>query len=112
PQPGLALLRLAQGNRSAAAASIRRVVGETTDRLRRASLLPAYVEIMLATGDLDDARIACHELAEICDKCDSEMLRAMLAATRGAVELAASDPAAALVSLRTASRAWNELEAP
>jgi ATP/maltotriose-dependent transcriptional regulator MalT len=112
PQPGLALLRLAQGNRAAAAASIRRVVGETTDRLRRASLLPAYAEIMLATGDLDDARNACHELAEICDECDSEMLRAMLAGTRGAVELTASDPAAALVSLRTASRAWNELEAP
>jgi ATP/maltotriose-dependent transcriptional regulator MalT len=112
PQPGLALLRLAQGNRAAAAASIRRVVGETTDRLRRASLLPAYAEIMLATGDLDDARSACHELAEICDECDSEMLRAMLAGTRGAVELTASDPAAALVSLRTASRAWNELEAP
>jgi len=112
PQPGLALLRLAQGNRTAAAASIRRVVGETTDRLRRASLLPAYAEIMLATGDLDDARSACRELAEICDECDSEMLRAMLAGTRGAVELAEGDPAAALVSLRTASRSWNELEAP
>ena len=112
PQPGLALLRLVQGNRAAAAASIRRVVGETTDRLRRASLLPAYAEIMLAAGELDDARSACRELAEICDECDSEMLRAMLAGTRGAVELAASDPAAALVSLRTASRSWNELEAP
>jgi len=112
PQPGLALLRFAQGNRAAAAASIRRVVGETTDRLRRASLLPAYAEIMLATGDLDDAQSACRELAEICDECDSEMLRAMLAGTRGAVELAAGDPAAALVSLRTASRSWNELEAP
>ncbi len=85
---------------------------ETTDRLRRASLLPAYAEIMLATGDLDDARSACRELAEICDECDSEMLRAMLAGTRGAVELAEGDPAAALVSLRTASRSWNELEAP
>ncbi len=112
PQPGLALLRLAQGNQTAAAASIRRVVGETTDRLRRASLLPAYAEIMLATGELDDARSACRELAEICDECDSEMLRAMLAGTRGAVELAEGDPAAALVSLRTASRSWNELEAP
>ena len=56
PQPGLALLRLAQGDRDAAAAAIRRAVGETTEPLRRAALLPAYVEIMLAAGDVEAAR--------------------------------------------------------
>jgi ATP/maltotriose-dependent transcriptional regulator MalT len=112
PQPGLALMRLAQGNRDAAVASIRRVVGETTDRLRRAALLPAYAEIMLAAGDLDEARNACRELEQACEECDSEMLRAMLAATLGAVELAAGDAAGALVSLRAASKAWSDLEAP
>jgi tetratricopeptide (TPR) repeat protein len=50
PQPGLALLRLAQGNADAAAAAIRRVAGEAGNSLRRASLLPAYAEIMLAVG--------------------------------------------------------------
>jgi len=112
PQPGLALMRLAQGNRDAAAASIRRVAGETTDRLRRAALLPAFAEIMLAAGELDEARNACRELEQACEECDSEMLRAMLAATRGAVELAAGDTAGALVSLRAASKAWSDLEAP
>jgi ATP/maltotriose-dependent transcriptional regulator MalT len=112
PQPGLALMRLAQGNRDAAAASIRRVVGETTDTLPRAALLPAFAEIMLAAGELDEARSACRELEEICEECESEMLGAMLAATRGAVELAAGDPAAALVTLRKASKAWAVLEAP
>jgi ATP/maltotriose-dependent transcriptional regulator MalT len=112
PQPGLALMRLAQGKGDAAAASIRRVAGETTDTLRRASLLPAYAEIMLAAGELDEARSACRELAEACEECESDMLRAMLAATRGAVELAAGDAAGALVSLRAASKAWGELEAP
>jgi ATP/maltotriose-dependent transcriptional regulator MalT len=112
PQPGLALMRAAQGNHDAAAASIRRVVGETTDRFRRASLLPAFAEIMLAAGEIDEARRACRELAEICEECDSDMLRAMLEGTRGAVELAAGDPASALVRLRAASRAWGELEAP
>jgi ATP/maltotriose-dependent transcriptional regulator MalT len=112
PQPGLALMRLAQGKGDAAAASIRRVTGETTDTLRRASLLPAYAEIMLAAGELDEARSACRELAEACEECESDMLRAMLAATRGAVELAAGDAAGALVSLRAASKAWGELEAP
>ena len=55
PQPGLALLRLAQGNDDAAAAAIRRVVGETTEPLKRAKLLPAYVEIMLAVGDVEES---------------------------------------------------------
>ena len=50
PQPGLALLRLAQGNVGAAAASIRRAVGEAAQPLKRAALLPAYVEITLADG--------------------------------------------------------------
>ena len=112
PQPGLALMRLAQGNGEAAAAAIRRVVGETTDRLRRASLLPAYAEIMLAAGDVDEARNACRELEEISAECDSDMLRAMLAQARGAVELAAGDAGGALVGLRQASQVWQELEAP
>jgi ATP/maltotriose-dependent transcriptional regulator MalT len=112
PQPGLALMRLAQGNREAAAASIRRVVGETTDRLRRAALLPAFAEIMLAAGELEEARGACRELERICKECDTEMLRAMLAATRGAVELATGGAADALVHLRAASKAWSGLEAP
>jgi ATP/maltotriose-dependent transcriptional regulator MalT len=112
PQPGLALLRLAQSNSEAAAASIRRVVGETADPLRRAALLPAYAEIMIATGELDEARSACAELEAICAECDSDMLRAMHAATRGAVELAAGDAAAALGSLRRAAQTWSELEAP
>jgi ATP/maltotriose-dependent transcriptional regulator MalT len=112
PQPGLALLRLAQGNQAAAAAAIRRAVGETTDRSRRASLLPAYAEIMLVAGEVEEARSACRELDEIAVECESDMLRAMVAHVRGAVELAAGDAAAALVRLRESSRAWQELDAP
>ena len=51
PQPGLALLRLAQGRTDAACAAIRRLTSATSDRLRRAGLLPAHLEIMLAIGD-------------------------------------------------------------
>ncbi len=65
PQPGLALLRLGQGDNEAAVAAIRRVVDETTEPMRRAGLLPAYIEIMLAVGDLDQARGARRELEEI-----------------------------------------------
>src|ERR671910_3331860 len=76
PQPGLALLRLAQGNGDAAAAAIRRVIGETTERLKRARLLPAYVEIMLAVGDPQEARSACRELEGISARYQSGMLGA------------------------------------
>ena len=63
PQPGLAQLRLAQGRADAALATILRVLDETDAiRLRRAALLPAYVEIVLAAGDVEDAGRACHEL--------------------------------------------------
>ena len=112
PQPGLARLRLAQGRVDAATAAIRRVEGETTGPLERAGLLPAYVEIMLAVGETEAARRACRELEEIGATYESGMLAAMVAHARGAVDLAEGDARAALVSLRQAARAWQELGAP
>jgi len=112
PQPGFALLRLARGNTDAAAAAIGRVVSETSAEARRAGILPAYAEIMLAAGDLDAAHAACRELAEISDRCDSDLLRASLADVRGAVEFATGDAAGALPILRDAFQSWQKLEAP
>ena len=112
PQPGLALLRLAQGNGEVAAAAIHRAVSETADPAARAGLLPAYVEIMLAGGDVDAAREACGELQEIAARYGTDMLRAMVGQACGALELAAGDAGAALVSLRQAFQAWQELDAP
>ena len=85
PQPGLALLRLAQGDGDAAAAAIRRALGELTQRLERAALLPAYVEIMLAGADVEAARGACRELEEVAHRQGSDALGAMAAYARGAV---------------------------
>lgn len=112
PQPGLALLRLAQGRTDAACAAIRRVVNATTDRLQRTKLLPAYVDVMLATGDVQQARSACRELAEVAEIIDAETLCAMAAHSRGAVELAEGDARAALGSLRRAFEAWQQVQAP
>ena len=112
PQPGLALLRLAQGNDDAAAATIRRALGETTEPLKRARLLPAYVEIMLAVGDAQEARNACRELEEISARYESGMLGAMVAHAEGAVALAQGDARAALVALRHAWQVWQEFEVP
>jgi len=112
PQPGLALLRLSQGRIDPASAAIRRVVGATTDPLQRARLLPAYVEIMLATGDVEEARNASRDLEEISEKFNTDALQAMAAQARGAVALAEGDARAALAPLRRAFEAWQAAEAP
>jgi DNA-binding CsgD family transcriptional regulator len=112
PQPGLALLRLVQGKPDAAAAAIRRVVTETAEEPRRTALLPACVEIMLATGDLDAARGACAELESIAGRHAGGMTEALAAHARGAVELAGGDAEAALVALRRAATLWQELGVP
>jgi DNA-binding CsgD family transcriptional regulator len=112
PQPGLALLRLAQGRTDAAQAASRRLVAETTDRLGRAKLLPAQVEIMLAVGDVQAARDAAGELTETAERYDTLALRAVAGHARGAVLLADGDARAAVVALRGAWQAWQELEAP
>jgi DNA-binding CsgD family transcriptional regulator len=74
--------------------------------------LPAYVEIMLAAGDVDAARDACVELREIAAQYGTDMLQAVVAQACGTFELAAGDAESALVSLRQAVQAWQELEAP
>ena len=112
PQPGLALLRLAQADAAAAGAAIRRAVGETSEPSKRLGLLPAYVEIMLDIGDVQEARNACRELEEISAGFQSSMLGAMVAQARGAVDLAEGDFRAALVALRHAQQIWQELEVP
>jgi DNA-binding CsgD family transcriptional regulator len=112
PQPGLALLRLAQGKTDAAAAAIGRAVAETTDRLRRVKLLPAQVEIMLAAGEVQAALDAADELIQIAGAYSTSALGAMANHARGAAMLADGDSHAALVALRGAWQLWRELQAP
>jgi DNA-binding CsgD family transcriptional regulator len=112
PQPGLALLRLSKGENEAAAAAICRVAEETTERFRRAALLPALVEILLAVGDRSGARSACQELQEISTASGSEVMEARAAHALGAVSLAEGDARGALVALRSAAQAWQRLRAP
>ena len=112
PQPGLAQLRLAQGRGDAALAAIRRASAEISEPLKRAALLPAYVEIALAAGEIEEARTACRELEQIAEIYESLMLAAMTAHAGGAVALVEGDGPAALASLREAKRVWLELDAP
>jgi len=112
PQPGFALLRLAQGDLDAAKATISRIVGEMTEPLHRAALLPAYAEIMLAAGDRDEARRASGELEEIAAGSGRPMLDAIAAYVRGVAALGEDEAKAALAPLRRAAQLWQELDAP
>jgi DNA-binding CsgD family transcriptional regulator len=111
-QPGLSLLRLAQGEVDKAVLGIRRALVETPAQLDRLDLLTAAVTIMLAAGDIDAARQATAELAGIATVYTSAGVQAELAAARGAVALSEGDPAAALPLLRSAARCWREIDVP
>ncbi|MEZ5123790.1 MAG: LuxR C-terminal-related transcriptional regulator [Solirubrobacterales bacterium] len=111
PQPGLALLRLAQGRVDAAAAAIRRTLIETAAAGRRIALLPAAVEILLAADAIEEAGAACRELAGFADESPTPMLDALAAGALGAIELTAGAAPSALVALRRAWERWQELEA-
>ena len=93
-------------------AAIRRAVDEAQDRVLRARLLPAFVEIMSAAGDVAAARAAADELSRIADDLDAPLLRALAAQAQGTVLLHEGDARAALGALRDAWRAWQELEVP
>jgi DNA-binding NarL/FixJ family response regulator len=111
-QPGLSLLRLAQGEVDKALLGIRRALAETQGQLERLDLLTAAVTIMLAAGDIDAARQATAELATIAAVYTTPGVQAELAAARGAVALSDGDPATALPLLRSAARSWREIDAP
>ncbi len=124
PQPGLALLRLAQGDDAAAAAAIRRALAEAADPLQRARLLPSFVEIVLASAGaaaargpaqgsgIEEAESGAAELESLAERYGSPVLAAMAAHARGAVLLAREQPAAALPHLRQAASEWRALDAP
>jgi DNA-binding CsgD family transcriptional regulator len=112
PQPGLALLRLAEGRIDAASAGIRRLLIATTGRIQRAKLLPAYLQIMLAVGDVENSGHACQELQALAEEFDTDILRAVAQQAQGAVALGRGDPQAAIGPLRRAFELWERLEAP
>jgi DNA-binding CsgD family transcriptional regulator len=112
PQPGLALLRLAQGRVEAAMAAIRRVLEEAGDPISRSRVLGPYVEIALAAGDVQAANAAADELSAIASDLDSPLLQAVAESATGSVLLAENKPQDALALLRHAWMGWRALEAP
>jgi DNA-binding NarL/FixJ family response regulator len=112
PEPGMSLLRLAQGRIDLALPAIRRALEEVQDPVARSRLLPAGVNVMLEADEVGAARAAADELAGIATQLDAPYLNALAADAAGAVLLAEGDPRAALTKLRTAQRSWRDLEAP
>jgi ATP/maltotriose-dependent transcriptional regulator MalT len=112
PQPGSALLWLARGRTSAAVAAVRRLLGEPGPSVRRSRVLPAAVDVFLASNDVDGARECALELDGLAEAFASELLSAAAATAWGRVQLAAGDPSGALPYLRKAHQAWVRLDLP
>ena len=111
-QPGMALLRLAQGRVTAADAAIRRALDETEGPMARARLLGPFVEIMLAAGDVAAARAAAAELDALATAFDQPLLRALAATATGRLLLVENDGRSAAPALRRAWAGWRDLDAP
>ena len=115
PQPGQALLALAKGRDAAAVAMVRRLLDETPDPVHRSAHLPAAVEVLLATGDVDSALPAADELVALAGEFGCEALEAAGSYAVGSVWLARSDvegsAATALPHLRRAWKLWIDLGA-
>lgn len=112
PQPGLTLLRLAQGDVDVAASSIRRSLQVAAfDRFARARMLPVQAEVARAAGDAPSARAARDELAEIADQVASPAIRAASEWTAGIAALLEGDHGRAAGHLDEARKRWNEVGA-
>ncbi len=117
PQPGLALLRLAQGKVDAAVSAITRAMEVEGDPISVIRRLPAQIEISLAAGDLKTAREAATQLDEL-----TEMFRvgegrtpafeASVCLAWGEIRLAEGDAAAAVKKLESAVEIWREVGIP
>jgi class 3 adenylate cyclase len=117
PQPGLSLLRLAEGKIDAAVAGITRTLQESVDPLHRLRRLPAQVEIATAAGDMKTARAAADEAEQIVDSYKIGNRRAAafdatIHFARGQILSAEKDWPAAIEELQQARDGWQGVGAP
>jgi len=112
PEPGLALLRTAQGRAQVALTTLTRLVADRRRPEDRAELLAALVGAQLAAGDRTAARAAAEELAGIAGSLESPLLSGFADQSLGAVLCAEGSAVPALTALRRAWHTWRELELP
>lgn len=111
-QPGMALLRLAQGKSDAAGISIKNALQETQDAKMRAELLAAEVHILSAARQTREARAAADELNEIAGNFNMPYLYAMSCYVQGTVFFIEGNFRQALDRLQQASKVWNTMDLP
>ena len=122
PHPGLALVRLAQGDVPLARSLIREALDHPLNvpskesppnsDLRRAPLLAAQVEIEVAAGNVGAAQSAVDELTRVASAFESKALAATAALAHGQVRLAAGDTDAARADFEAAIHQWADIGAP
>jgi class 3 adenylate cyclase len=114
PQPGAALLRLDEGDVAGAQRAIRRAITDDSVLAQegRALVLPVQITIEIAAGDLDAARGALESLEQRVNASGSGAFAAAAATGRGEVALAEQRPGDAVVELRRAWQAWQDVDAP
>lgn len=113
PHPGLALLRLTQGNVALASKDIEQAyAAAVADLPARARLLDARVRIALAAKDTTTARASADELARIASTCRSAAFEASAACADGWVRLAEGDTGGAAAALRQGIEALVAIEMP
>jgi class 3 adenylate cyclase len=117
PQPGLALVRLAEGKVDAAAAAIARSLEEAQGPLFRLRRLPAQVEIAIAAGDLKAARAALSEMEQTVDAYKigdrrAPAFDATVHYANGQILLAEKDWGAAITAFKHARAEWQGVGAP
>jgi ATP/maltotriose-dependent transcriptional regulator MalT len=108
PQPGLAILRLTQGQTDVARAAINQTEKEKQDPISRSKILPAYVDIMIESGETLSAQIAADELDDIALAFSAPFLQAIAAYVRGKILLASGRPADAMEQLRIAFKLFQK----
>ena len=113
PQPGLALLRLAQGDASAALASIgRSLEGAAFDGFARARMLWAQAEIAARRHRRRTGHGGPRRLSEIAGQIPSPAVRAASEWAGGLLALVEDDPETASRHLREARDQWSSVAAP
>jgi DNA-binding CsgD family transcriptional regulator len=110
-RPGLALLRHAQGQIDAAVATAQGLLPEAGGE-GRPEVLAAWAEIALAVGDVEAARAAANELANIAREANVPLLGALAALANASVLVAERDASGAIASARRSWILFQEIEAP
>lgn len=106
-QPGEALLLVADGRLDDALAQLRISLADE-DRIRRARVLPAAVDVALACDELTYAARLVVDLESTADRFGTAGLQALAAEARAALDLSIGEPTAALGLLWRAAGVYRE----